>query len=251
MSKLTCQAMGWKVPIFFGLVFILTVSLLSGCVQPKLPPLPMNVSNISLTRVWYRFLDNSGMQERSGNLISFMLMADKNRSVLTEHLELTGVSAKGKPSVYFVDVNNKGELVFQEFDSKNSVAQTYSPLMVLSEIDKLGLSSITLGPEGFFIIMDFSGGGRSIFTADRYDIYELQNGQLMPLKEVIFNTNTMWGKITISTNISNSYTSAIVTVPPTGTARPLEPVPAEDRTMQFWFLSQDLNKAESVQYLGN
>jgi hypothetical protein len=239
--------------VITGLVAIILISLLAGCAQTQLVPLPMNVHDLSLTRVWYRFLDCSGMQERSGNLSSFALMTDKNGAVLTVHLEFTGISAKGKPSSYFADVNCKGDFHYQEYDLKNSVTQTYSPLVVLSEIDKLGLSSISLGPEGFYGFMDFSGGGRSAFTVDRYDIFELQNGRLLPLKELTFNTNTLVGKITISTNISSGSTSATATAfaPPTetNTIHTSKPVPAEARTMQIWFISQDMNKAETVEYL--
>ncbi len=234
------------------LVLIITASLMPSCSDTKITTtgeLPQNLDELSLAEMWGAVVEVADIQEPTAELGSFNLRADENGGIDSLYFDFRGRNKEGRPCIYFAEMGGEGKIDIRENESKNSVSLSAHPMVVFAEIDKLGLASLETGEAGLFMRISYQGGDvgyRHTYT----DIYQLEDGELLPLKQVIFHTDIYWCTITIFQNVKQEGTerTATVRVNPEATAGDIV-VPLEERTSQIWFLSDDINRAETVEYL--
>ena len=136
--------------------------------------------------------------------------------------------------MYEIMFDEKGRLKWYSGQIGNGINMplTFSPEIVFTEIDKFGLTNIRPTVSGFTIDVRKS----SATYTEPFLVYHLENGILTPLIFVKLNTEhpglpVKVGSIAISNpskGLDDTYTQP-----------------------EYWFLSEDLNRAETVEYLGN
>ena len=132
-------------------------------------------------------------------------------------------------------MNSRGQLSWYANVNKEALFRT-PPLPVFTEIDKIGFSSIPLGTDGMEIDIKFQSGNATYADPK---LYELKDGALRPLKQVVFRTDNSWGTIIVDSKFKNKNDSG----PTTSSGS------YGSNVYQSWFLSADLAKAENVEYL--
>jgi hypothetical protein len=237
-----------------GLVLIIALTIMPGCSGTKITTtreLPQNLDELSLTEMWSAVAEVAGIQESSAELGSFNLRTDENSGIDSLYFNFRGWNKEGVPCIYFAEMGREGKIDIRENESKNSESLSAHPMTVFTEIDKLGLASLETGKAGLFMQISFQGGDVGYKHAYT-NIYQLKDGELLPLKQVIFHTNVYWCTISVFQNAKNegngAERTATVRVDPEATADDIV-VPLEDRTSQIWFLSEDTKRAEVVEYL--
>jgi len=226
------------------LMVIIAAVLMSGCSGTKIittGELPQSLDELSLTGMWSAVAEAAGIQEPTAELETLYLRADENGSLDSLYCHFLG----------FAEMGQEGKIDIRELESKNSVSLSAHPMAAFTEIDKLGLASLECGEAGLFMQIDFQGGDvgyRHAYT----DIYHLKDGELLPLKQVIFHTDVFFCTISIFQNAKHEGNeagkTATVRVDPEAAADDIV-VPLEERTSQIWFLSEGINRAEIVEYL--
>ncbi len=229
--------------------FILVVTVLSGCTKEKVS-IPRELDQLSLVGMWETVSETIDVQKGGEELESLRLHANGDRQVDSLSFIFHGFNQKGRPEVYFVSMNSRGEMDWYSYES-DSVNPTLHPLKVFGEIDKLGLASLEPGDTGLSINVGFQSG--DVGYRNQYgNIYHLEDGNLQPLDEIVFHSRYPWCTIsvfklspneTVITEDGQTNAQASTVVRVNGM------VPPEERTSQIWFLSEDINKAETVSYL--
>jgi len=228
------------------LIAVITITFLPGCAKEKVV-VPQSLDKLSLSSMWENVAKSTGVQDASAELESLLLHADKEGKVNSLSFIFHGRNQQGRPEVYFVGKNSKGELDQHAYGSQ-SVPMTRHPLKVFAEIDSLGLSSLEPGDAGLSVQVDFLSGDVG-YSYEYSDIFHLEGGALEPLDRIVFHSRTPWCTIGV---FKLSPPETIVTVDGRTVAQATTvagPVPPGKRTSQIWFLSEDINKAETVEYL--
>ncbi len=221
------------------LVIVLTIIFLPGCAREKIT-IPQNLDELSLSSMWKNTAEATGVQEGSEELESLYLHADKEGNVNSLSFVFHGSDSKGRTKAYFVSRYTNGETNWHSYDSQ-SVTVTRHPAEIFSEIDKLGLSSLEPGEDGLLVQVDFTFGDVG-YNYDYLDIYQLEDGNLRPLEEIIFHSQYPWATVSVYKLFSSGQDGQSYST----TAGP---VPHGERTSQVWILGEDVNKAEIVKYL--
>ncbi len=230
------------------LITLFSIALVQGCTKEKVI-IPQGLDELSLSQVWEKVSATIDVQKGGEELESLRLHANQDRQVDSLSFTFHGFNQKGRPEIYFVSMNSRGEMDWYSYES-NQVNPTLHPLKVFEEIDKLRLASLESGDAGLAMNIGFQSGD----VGYRYaysDIYHLEGGVLRQLDEIVFHSRTPWCTIgifklsspeTIVTGDGRTVTQATTVA---------GPVPPSKRTSQIWFLSEDINKAEIVEYLDN
>jgi hypothetical protein len=236
------------------LILIITAALMPGCSGTEIKTtgeLPQSLDELSLIQMWSAVVEVMDIQEPTAELGSFNLRADEDGGIDSLYFDFRGRNREGAPCIYFAEMGREGKIDIRENESKNSVSLSTHPLAIFAEIDKLELASLEPGEAGLFMQINFQGGDvgyRHAYT----DIYQLKDGQLLPLKQVIFHTDVFWCTISVFQNAkyegNEPERTATVRVDSEATADDIV-VPLEERTSQIWLLSEDINRAEIVEYL--
>ena len=217
---------------------IIMIISLPGC-APKVT-VPVELSGFSLVNIWNLMEKATGVQRGAEQLISLHLYAGADGTISSMDYSFFGWDSKGTSKTYFVDMNPKGQIKLYSNVTKDVFFQTQT-LLVFTEIDKLGLSSIPLGTAGMEMNIEFQGGDVT-YSAEHVKISELNDGTLQPLKQVDFRTETMWCTISVSSMFKDINDSGSVT-------RASSTDADGHFTTQIWFSSGELAKAENVEYL--
>ena len=217
---------------------IFIIVSLPGC-APKVT-VPVELSGFSLVNVWNLMEKAVGVQQGGEHLIALHLYAGADGTVSSMDYSFFGWDSKGTSKTYFVDMNPKGQIKWYSNVTKDVFFQTQT-LLVFTEIDKLGLSSIPLGTAGMEMNIEFQSGSIT-YSADHLKIYELKDGTLQPLKQVDFRTDNMWCTVSVSSMFRDNNDSGSVTRASSTDAN-------GHFTAQIWFSSGELAKAENVEYL--
>ncbi|MDD4986034.1 MAG: hypothetical protein PHQ43_09635, partial [Dehalococcoidales bacterium] len=226
------------------LILIITAALMPGCSGTEIKTtgeLPQSLDGLSLTEMWSAAAEVTDIQESTAELGSFNLRADEDGGIDSLYFDFRGRNKEGSPYIYFAEMGSGGKIDIRENESKNSVSLSAHPMTVFAEIDKAGLASLEPGEAGLFMRISYQGGDvgyRHAYT----DIYQLEDGQLLPLKQVIFHTDVYWCTITIFKNVKHEDTESTTTVT-------VNPEAMEERTSQIWFLSEDISRADTVEYI--
>jgi len=234
------------IAITLCLIAILMIAVLPGCAKEK-PVIAQELNELSLVQMWNMVAEATGIQKDSAELESLMLHTDEDGKALSLSFIFHGRNQKGNPQVYFVGKNSRGELDWHAYESK-SVPITRHPLKVFTEIDSLGLSSLKPGDAGLSLQVDFMSGDVG-YSYEYSDIFYLEDGILKPLDKIIFHSRTPWCTIGVfqlsppDTIVTEDGRTVVQAATVAG------PVPPGERTSQIWFLTEDINKAETVEYL--
>lgn len=235
----------WKIITILCLIALIAV--MPGCSGMKVKvtgELPQELDRLSLTEMWDAVADTADIQERSAELGSFHLHADKGGGVDSLYFNFQGRNEKGKPCIYFAEMGQEGKIEVRENET-NSVSLSTHPVTVFAEIDKLGLASLERGEAGLSIQIGFQWGDIG-YSYDHVDLYHLDSGELLPLQKIVFHSREPWCTISIFKlypvdTEEVSMASSVTTAP--------SPIPPGESTSQIWFLSEDINRAEIVEYL--
>lgn len=233
------------------LALILVITILPGCAKEKVS-ITQDLDKLSLVGMWETVSATIDVQKGGEELESLKLHSNGNRQVDSLSFIFHGFNQKGRPEVYFVSMNSHGEMDWYSYES-DSVNPTLHPLKVFEEIDRLDLASLESGDAGLSINVGFQSG--DIGYRNEYgNIYHLEGGILKPLDEIIFHSKYPWCTISIFKLSPNEtiITEDGQTISQASTvARVNGTVPPEERTFQIMFLSEDINKAVTVEYLVN
>lgn len=216
------------------LTLIPIIASLAGCARETVT-IPANLEELSLIKIWDTVSKATDVPSDRAELESLRLQTDKDEKVndITFIFHEDSTSATSK--TYQVDINGKGELDVHSYGGLSQPSR--NPLDVLAEIDKVKLSSIKPGEGGISIQADFElGGADGLWDNSSLNIYQLQNGNLVPLKQIAFN-GSPFCVISVYQLIDGGMGGVTTTA-----AR------GERTTTQTWFLTEDVSKARVVQY---
>lgn len=187
---------------------------------------PTALSELSLVQIWEKVVEVTDVQDSTADLRSFSLQGRENEmgEISFLYFEFHGMNTEGKSQSYRIDLNGtKGELIRHSYDLDEVYmsASPNHPLEYFEELDKVGLANMETNAH-FWISIDFQWGDLGWVRDDIYtDIYRLNDGELTSLNKIIFHTDTPVGHIEVAN----------------GGAR------------QTWFITSDIDKAATVEYL--
>jgi heat shock protein HslJ len=211
---------------------LLIISVLPGCTKERIP-IPQQLSELSLVKIWQSVEGATGVQNNAVELESFRLLTDTEGKISGITFRLQEDNRQGKSNGLQIEIDSQGKLNQHSYQSK--IPDTRHPLEVLSELDRIQLSSVFPEAKEWWLQADFQFSGMG-YGNDNLNIYHLSNGQLLPLKEVVFQ-QTPFCVISMIPRTDAGDTS------PTTASRDERPL------TQIWFLSEDINQAERVEYL--
>ena len=167
-------------------------------------------------------------------LQSFRLLTGKDKQIDSLTFIFLENDTNGRAKAYQVEINSTGKLDWHSY--KSEFPATMHPIEIFTEIDKFNLASLKTGEGGLELQVDFNFSNTG-YGSDFMNLYELENGNLLPLKEIVFR-GTPVCVISVFQLQKNQSGSTEVTV-----------TRGEIPTTQIWFLSEDMSKAETVEYL--
>jgi hypothetical protein len=211
---------------------ILSVAMLPGCTQKV--TIPQNLEELSLVQIWDTVAKVTHVQNDLVELQSFRLLTGKDKKIDGFTFIFLENDTNGRAKAYQVEINSKGKLDWHSY--KSEFPATLHPIEIFTEIDKFNLASLKTGEGGLELQVDFNFSNTG-YSSDFLNLYQLENGNLLPLKEIVFR-GTPVCVISVFQLQKNQSGSTEVTV-----------TRSEIPTTQIWFLSEDMSKAETVEYL--
>lgn len=221
------------------LSLILCISIvLSGCVDSSLA-ITNKLDELSLTTAFNEVVKKTNVYEDTVEFQSLRLHTDKSGLIDSFSFSFYAISKTSKetvPVLFNVQMNSKGELEWASLENDSSY-NAYSYLQngsgILEQIDKLGLSSIVPGDNGSVVQIDLQQG-RIGYSRPQSELYCLNDGELTPVNKVVFHSNDYWITISVFENLAGKAGETFQT--------------GDGETSQIWFLAEDLNKADIVEY---
>jgi hypothetical protein len=201
--------------------------------------IPRQLEKFSMADIWIEVARATDLQPESAALGSLHLTIIEDGVINSLYFDFRGWNKNSRPCLYFASLNYKNKLDILKYEA-DSVLPSQNPLAVFGEIDKLGLASVERGDKGLIMHIDFQWGDIG-FNHNYLDAYQLQDGNLLPLEELIFHTADPICMIHVYKNYVNEDATPI--------AVSASLVLPGERTSQLWFLSDDIINAESVKYL--
>jgi hypothetical protein len=232
--------------IAFCLTAMLSVLVTSGCTKDT-ATVPQTLDELSLVNIWEGVASSIDLQEQGAEFDSLYLHSDRDRKVDTLYFTFEGYTEKGRAHVYTASMNSKDEINIRTNEIA-SIQPTQHPLKIFEQIDRLGMASLKTGDEGLSLQIGFQQGDIG-YSYDNLDIYHLDNGTLLPLKEIIFHSSYPWCTVSVYELVPNEtiITRDGHTIAQATTVS--APVPPDERTSQIWFLGDDINKATTIEYM--
>ena len=222
-----------KILILVSLFF--SLSLIISC-SPRNTPNPrldvsMNVNEVTLTRLWEAVSEEAGIREETARINDFRLTTDKKGLIEQAFYVFTALNSESQPMSYLIGADKSGELqissgniTVSDYDSSDS--HYHNPTDMFSRIDKIGLPFLQSGSEGINIRLDYVSDLLYQSNPPQWLLFELKDGTLVPLESV---------------KPEPGYSTALITIDKKNS----------DQPSQEWFLSEDLARAEIVEYASN
>lgn len=211
------------VPIVLGSILVLMVSFLSACRDNRIT-LPQGLDELSLSKTWNTVAQDMGIQKDTVELESFRLITGPEGKI--DVLDyIFHDTANAEPKAYQAVVNSEGNLSWNTY--RNTMPKTRRPAEIFTEIDKVRLSPLKPDNVGLLLQVDFQFTSTHEYTNDNLNIYELKDGQILPLKKVLFQFTPV---VTISIRLDD----------PAANQR--------EKLVQTWFLNEDVSRAKTVEY---
>ncbi|MDV2988912.1 MAG: hypothetical protein P3T54_01945 [Dehalogenimonas sp.] len=210
----------------------------SGCANPSVA-VSSHIDDLDLTGVWHQVVDVIDVQEETARLDTFNLLTDADGDIQKLSLKFYGYDTDGSPKFYSAEMNSAGQLVVKTLVT-TSVLEYRHPLGILAELDAVGIAALERGDGGLAVQIRFQRNDIG-YTYDYVDVFHLAHGHLRQLELIRLSSN--YYSCTIEYFRLQKSDSGINTTPPM-------PVPPGERTGQVWFLTEDINRATDVVYLG-
>ena len=214
---------------------------LPGCVDSSVA-ITDKLDELSLNSAFNEVVEKTNVNKDTVEFRKLRLHTDKNGVIDSFSFSFYAIANTGKetcPVLFDVQMNENGELEWESYKLNNNDSHYHNPplslndLKVLTEIDKLGLSSITPGDNGSVVQINFQCGGMG-YSRPQSELYCLHDGELTPLDKVVFHSNDYWITISVFENLAGKAGETFQT--------------GGGATSQIWFLAEDLNKADIVEY---
>lgn len=170
-----------------------------------------DLENAKLSDFWSAVVKAANVQNETANLEWLRLKVEDGKIHLL-HLEFNGNGVDGRKRVYFVDVDSTGRVRINSGTVEQSIS-TRHPTKVFRELDALGLYSIG---SSYTLSVDFEWGDIG-FDSTVTPLYLLENGELKPLRGVVFHTDWPVCEIAVCKN-----------------------------GCEVWFIREDLSRASEV-----
>ncbi len=229
----------WAINLIFIVLLSTVVISTAGCGKPVI--LPKTFGEVSFVQLWQMITEAIDVQEETAELGRFTIAVDENSEIMSIYLTFQARNTAGRPHVYITSIGGNGELHWSSYET-DTVSATNYPSIMFAELDKVDISAVQPDSNSFYLQVYFISGSikyNSYYT----DIYHLLDGELLPLEDVMFSSNTPWAVIWLTKPWSRNYSGTVETTSSEKTS--------VDKTSQLWFLSRDLNRAESVKHLEN
>ncbi len=219
------------------LVVIITAALITGCSGRKIMTtgeLPQSLDELSLTEMWSVVADKADIQDDSAQFDTFHLNAGPDGKINTLQFAFHGRNEKEIPCFYLAEMGREGKIDIREYEGEPFLLFAH-PTDVFTEVDKLGLASLEPGEAGFSMAIGSHSGNMSC-SYEQHDIYHLEDGELLPLKEIHSTAPGCFISVAKLYPVEEEEGSTVSSI-------------TAGRSPQVWFLSEDINRADIVEYL--
>src|SRR4030042_1097776 len=215
-------------PAFMAVLLI--AGVLNGCAPPELPYL-MPVSEFSFTGFWDEILNTTGASGNRTHLQSFDLRAREDKIVYSSAM-FSSYDNEGNLFSFAIVTDSQGQLEWLGGDLQEEIPERpmYDPAETFAELDSIGIESIIDGAKSTDFRIDYIYDERHCNYAD---MYRLDNGELLPLREVSFRKDACAATIQVLRSCSRDADTPFAL----GMFRSMG---------EWWFTGNDLKKAESV-----
>jgi len=216
-----------RILLAIGLLMIVMMGLVPACSESSdAVRVGANVKEASLAEVWESVEKETGIQDSTANLAEFVLWLSEDGAVDLLHYMFYAKDADGGPGMYFVNSEHDGDVTYYCYPADYAGVLTGTdPLAVFEEMDRVPLATMLSGEASAHVGMDFMSGAVKYGGSTSINLYHLKDGELVPLEEVMFRTNVPWGVLRVS-----------------------RWWPGTPASTEYWFLTSELGKAESVDY---
>ena len=221
----------WRVLLVFPIILALFLAACSDENVTTTRQVPLNLDALALTGLWDAVVEVADLQESTAQLDDLWFTTDKAGELISLNMNFTGLDEKSKPSYYrtVLRLDDKMTVYRSEMES---IRSSMHPFVIFEEIDKVGLDSLDTGEHGLFVLISFGGSAR--YTSQNMDIFHVP----YPLCDISIEK-----LLTPATEGSATVSTTVATTMATNTA------PSGNKRCQQWFLSEDINRADTVKYL--
>jgi hypothetical protein len=216
-----------KLPMVIGLLIIVMMGLVPACSESSDGVrIGANAREASLVEIWGAVEEKAQVQDAFANLTELIIQVDEDGVVSLLHYAFYATDAHGKAGIYFVNSEYGGDVTYYCYPTDGAGFFTTNPLVVFEQLDMVPAATMLSGAASAHLLMDFESGAVAYSSSESLvNLYHLKDGELVPLKEVMFRTNVPWGAISVT-----RYQGGTVGLP------------------EYWFLTSELGKAESAEY---
>ncbi len=211
---------------------IFVIGLVTGCTPPELPYL-MPVSEFSFTGIWDEMLTTIGAGRVDIHLQSFGVDTRYDKIVRCSAV-FNSRDNEGILIGYTIGTDSECKLQWSSGDVQGEIPQRpdYDPAETFTELDRLGIEAIIDNAKSTKIKIDYIYNERLI---DYADMYRLNDGELLLLREVSFPKDAGAAQIQVTRFYEREEEA------PFALGRFIN-------MSGWWFTGKDLDKAESVAF---
>lgn len=182
--------------LLLGLLLALWLAVLPACGPAETEPqLATDLNEMSLTEMWTTVVEQSSIQGETAIVESLQLSASAGAALERAHLVVHALDEEGHNQALFVDVDSGGDLTWrQQQVSRGDYA--LHPSTLLSALDRAALEEMAAEQGGLTVLADTIAGDVS-YRQEHADVYLLEDGELRPLQEIVFHSESPWTTITV------------------------------------------------------
>ncbi len=232
------------VAITLCLAAALMMTLLPGCNRNDAQMrIPENISELSLVQMWDEVVKVIGIQEQTAYLNEFLLDVSYQNGKINTLWFTCYVTNNGPDwTHYFIGFDEGRRLQWQSDETQGVPSEfnmrlIYTPRILFAELDKIGFSYVQSTSSGFSVHAQQTRKATFSIDSPIAIPYHLKDGKLIPLKLITLNSEQLSMPIWVGRGQRQKP--------------PEPPVPPDSEYVQteIRFLSEDINKAETVEYL--
>ncbi len=215
-----------------SLCIILTLVILTGCSKALIST---NIDELSLANMWSVVVQTTGVQEPDNAYLESLRLQARDGKI--RHLDFAFyTSDEPGATMYHINFDERGKLDWFSDQIKNSgdMPLSLNPEIVFKQIDSFGFTNIRPEVSGFTI--DVRKQTSAEFNYRLFSLYHLEDGVLTPLTLV---------------KLSKEHAGLPIQVGSIARSRPPEGHFETYTEPEYWFVSEDLDRAETVEYLVN
>jgi hypothetical protein len=228
-----------------SLAAVLVIALLPGCSRDNAQmKIPENVNELSLVQMWDEVVKVIGIQEQTAYLDEFVLdVSYQNGKINTLWFTCYVTDNGSNWTHYTIGFNNESRGLYwnsgetQGLPSEFNIRLTHNPRILFAELDKIGFSHVQSTSSGFSVHAQQIRNSTFSIDSPIAIPHHLKDGKLIPLKFITLNSEQLSMPVWIGRGQRQKP--------------PAPPVPPDSEYVQteIWFLTEDINKAEAVEYL--